>query len=358
MTLKFNQWRWGLLALALVGGALWAAAQPTDNPAYNPAKSHHTPNGFQNRYGGNEIKSQWEVMKWQFSRSNPPLPDPPLPTTTPDFNAPGPSTTWLGHSTMLVQMGALRFITDPQFSERASPVQWAGPRRVVPLPVEVAALPKLDVVLISHNHYDHLDTASVQALAAQAGGPPLFIVPLGVKAWFAEHGIRNVVELDWWDRHRVGAVEFVFTPAQHWSSRTPFDRRATLWGGFAALAPDFHLLYTGDTAYSPDFADIRAHFQAEQAQGGFDLALVPIGCYEPRWFMKNQHINPAEAAQIHLDLGAKQSIGVHWGTFEGLCDEPLDQAPKDLAQARQALGVADNAFTTLRHGETRTWPTR
>lgn len=358
MAFTFKRWRWLAVASVLAGGVFWAVAQPTNNPAHNTSKAHHTPTGFQNHYGGNEVKSQWEVLKWQLSRSNPPLPDPPLPTAVPDFKASGPSTTWLGHSTMLVHMGGLRFVTDPQFSGRASPVQWAGPRRVAPIPVAPHELPRLDAVLISHNHYDHLDVESVKTLAAQAGGPPLFIVPLGLKAWFADVDIRNVVELDWWDSHTVGDVEFVLTPAQHWSSRTPFDRRATLWGGFAAFAPDFQLIYTGDTGYSRDFADIRAHFKDRQANGGFDVALVPIGCYEPRWFMQDQHVNPADAAQIHIDLGAKQSVGVHWGTFEGLCDESLDQAPKDLAVARQKLGLQDSAFVTLRHGETRTWAPR
>ena len=141
----------------------------------------------------------------------------------------------------------------------------------------------------------------------------------------------------------------MLTPARHWSSRTPFDRQQTLWGGFAVLAPEFRLIYTGDTGYSRDFTDIRRHLAH---RGSFDLALIPVGCYEPREFMRAQHINPADAAQIHLDLGARRSVGVHWGTFEGLCDEPLDQAPRDLAAARRQLGLADEAFTVLKHGET------
>lgn len=223
-----------------------------------------------------------------------------------------PTLTWIGHATMLAQVGGLNWLTDPVFSDRASRVGFVGPRRAQPPGVALDKLPRIDVVLVSHNHYDHLDEASVKALARQAGGGPLFLVPLGVKAWFADLGITRVVELDWWDAQRVegpaGPVEVVFTPAQHWSGRTLADRLATLWGGFAVFAPDLHLIYTG---YSPDFKEIRRRFAVRHAEGGFDLALIPVGAYESRWFMGTQHVNPAEAVQVHLDLDAKRSVGVH-----------------------------------------------
>jgi N-acyl-phosphatidylethanolamine-hydrolysing phospholipase D len=225
-----------------------------------------------------------------------------------------------------------------------------------------AQLPRIDVVLISHNHYDHLDVASVQALNAQAGGPPLFIAPLGTKKWLAGVGITNAIDLDWWDAHTVktaqGGVEFVLTPAQHWSARTPFDRSDALWGGFAAFASDFHFFYSGDTGYSQDFKAIQQRFASRQSAGGFDIALLPVGCYEPRWFMATQHANPEDATQIHLDLKSKRSVGVHWGTFHGLCDEPLDQAPKDLAAARAKQGLSEEQFFVMKLGETRVLPRR
>ena len=201
----------------------------------------------------------------------------------------------------------------------------------------------------------------MRALANQPGGAPLFIVPLGNKAWMAERGIVNVIELDWWQSHLItsasGPVEVVLTPAQHWSGRGLNDRMATLWGGYAVFAPDCHLFFSGDTGYSKDFRDIRERFAARQGNGGFDVALIAIGAYEPRWFMSTQHVNPAEAVQIHLDLAAKQSIGVHWGTFE-LTDESLDEPPRQLADARREKGLADDAFITLAIGETRKLPRR
>ena len=242
-----------------------------------------------------------------------------------------PSITWIGHATVLVQMDGLNIVTDPAWSERASPFQWIGPKRAQPPGVALADLPHVDLVLVSHNHYDHFDEASVRALAAQPGGPPLFVVGLGLKEWLAGIGITNAVELDWWQSTRLGAVEVVMTPVQHWSARGLHDRMKTLWGGFAVFGPSMHLFHAGDTGYSKDFADIRARFADRQRGGGFDLALLPVGGYEPRWFMAQQHVNPEEAVRIHRDLGAKRSLGMHWGTFQ-LTDESLDAPPADCIQ--------------------------
>ena len=201
----------------------------------------------------------------------------------------------------------------------------------------------------------------MRALAAQPGGSPLFVVPLGLKAWFAARGMTRVEELDWWDSLPVSGgaapIEVVLTPAQHWSARTLTDRMQTLWGGFAVFAPDCHLIYTGDTGYSPDFVEIKRRFAARQQDGGFDLALIPIGAYEPRWFMRDQHVNPAESVQIHRDLGAQRSLGVHWGTFN-LTDEALDEPPRALAAARLQQGLREEDFFVLALGETRRLPRR
>jgi len=242
-------------------------------------------------------------------------------------------------------------------------VQIFGPKRAQAPGVAMADLPHIDAVLISHNHYDHLDRGSVALLdekAKAAGKTTQFIVPLGLKTWFNGIGIDGVVELDWWEHYKIQGVEFHLTPVQHWSARSINDRSNTLWGGWAVLGADFHWYYAGDTGYSRDFADTAKHFaprQTEALGGGFDLALVPVGAYEPRWFMTQQHVNPMESLRIHQDVGAKRSIGVHWGTFS-LTDEPLDQPPRDLAIARQALNVKEADFGVLAIGESKQFAKR
>ena len=359
------------LALLLVTVSTPAAAAGA-NPYYDPAKPHHTPDGFRNNHGGQVNKPLSDLLRWRwqaFRDDLPPPPAQPVQSVLPELarlqanggngsplaipaGASVPSATWIGHATVLVQSGGLNILTDPVFSERASPVQFAGPRRAQPPGIALAHLPRIDVVLISHNHYDHLDRASVVLLSQRSQGQTLFLVPLGLKPWFEEQGIRNVVELDWWEAHQHRRVEFRMVPVQHWSARGLGDRNQTLWGGWAVFAPDLHWYFSGDAGYSRDFADTRERFAPRQRDGGFDLALLAIGAYEPRWFMQEQHTNPAEAVKAHKDLGARRSLGIHWGTFN-LSDEALDQPPRDLALARQAEGVAEQDFFLIRIGETR-----
>ncbi len=343
-------------------------AAPTATPATPPASerpAHHRDGGFQNNHlefapKGFSALLSW---KWQAWREGlPPAQREPIPAVPPDVafvqanaragTAMQPAVTWIGHASVLLQAGGLNVLTDPIFSERASPLQWVGPRRAQPPGLALSQLPRIDVVVISHNHYDHLDEASVVALAVRPGGSPTFLVPLGNKAWFESLGIRDVVEMDWWQTHRIGRVDFVMTPVQHWSGRSFSDRLKTLWGGWAVLAPDAHVFFSGDTGYSKDFAEIRTRLADRQRDGGFDLALIAVGAYEPRWFMKDQHVNPADAVQVHRDLGARRSIGVHWGTFE-LTDEALDEPPRALARARRDAGLPDEDFVVLAIGETR-----
>ncbi|HEX5683420.1 MAG TPA: MBL fold metallo-hydrolase [Ideonella sp.] len=344
------------------------------NRYYDPTKPHHRPDGFQNNHSDFRPKSLAEVLRWRLNASKqglPPPPREPIPRTPPDLgflhaNAKAgagmqPAVTWVGHATVLAQLGGLNVLTDPIFSDRASPVQFAGPRRHHPPGIALKELPRIDVVVASHNHYDHLDEASIQHLNAQDGAPPLFVVPLGLEDWLRSKGVSQALELDWWDSHTIdapaGAVEVMLLPSRHWSSRSLNDRMQTLWGGFAVMAPDCHLFYAGDTGYSRDFTDIRERLKPRQAGHGFDIALLPIGSYEPRWFMADQHVNVHEAVKIHQDLGARRSLGVHWGTFE-LTDEALDEPPRQLILERSAAGLAENDFFVLAVGETRRIPRR
>jgi N-acyl-phosphatidylethanolamine-hydrolysing phospholipase D len=351
----------------IAGCALALSGCAGDPAAINGRAPHHRDGTFQNNYVAIEPKGVFAILRWRFDSWRQNLPPPaqaPTPSIVPDLgfiqsNAKAgarmvPTVTWIGHATVLAQLGGLNVLTDPIFSNRASPLSFVGPARKQKPGLWLHELPHIDLVVISHNHYDHLDEASVKALAAQPGGPPLFIVPLGQKRWFAAIDIHNVVELDWWQSHRLGELEIVLTPVQHWSGRGLTDRMRTLWGGYAMFAPQLHLFFAGDTGYSKDFADIRARFadrQTPERGGGFDIALLPIGAYEPRWFMQNQHVDPEQAVRVHRDLGAKASLGIHWGTFS-LTDEALDEPPQRLARARQAQGLAEGAFFTLALGQT------
>jgi len=255
------------------------------------------------------------------------------------------SLTWIGHSTFLLQLGGLNLLTDPHFGARASPLSFAGPARLNPPGMTLAELPAIDLVLVSHNHYDHLDEGSVRAIAA-AHPQAQFAVPLGLAAWFRRRGIGRVTELDWWQSARIGAAKVSAVPVQHFSGRGLHDRDATLWCGFVVELAGRQVFFAGDTGYSKDFADIAGRFPA------MDLSLLPIGAYDPRWFMAPVHVNPAEAVRIHQDVRSRLSVAMHWGTFR-LTTEPLDEPPLQLAQALAQAGIPAEKFPVFRHGETR-----
>ena len=348
-----------VLSVASAHGAV-SAQQPDPSPDRITASGiHHAPrtdSGYENMDGPLARGSVW---KWRWNRWTHGLPPAPangyaFPVDHPDVawlkaNRSDDTLTWIGHATALLQINGVNVIADPMFSERASPLTFAGPKRRVPPGLALYELPHIDVVVISHSHYDHLDTASVKVLNAQPGGAPLFLVPLGIKAWLAEKGITNVQELDWGDQTSVPGLDFWFVPATHWSARSLTDRNETLWGGWvmktpAGAAHPFSVYFAGDTGYSNDFKRIGAAF------GCIDLALIPVGAYEPRWFMGPQHVDPQQAVQIFEDIHAKKGIGIHWGTFE-LTDEALDEPPRKLAEATREAGLPDDAFTVLHHGQ-------
>jgi N-acyl-phosphatidylethanolamine-hydrolysing phospholipase D len=342
--------RYTPLAIVLLSLAACAAT----NPFLDGSKPHRTPQGFKNNYPHPEKAGFWKWKREQWRTGAPfkPAGGYRFETARPDVhflrtNKRETTVTWIGHATVLLQTAGVNILTDPHFSERASPVQFFGPKRVVPPAPSLAELPHIHAVLISHDHYDHLDAGSVAALARQAGGPPVFFAGLGTKAWLAELGIANAVELDWWQRVEFMGLDLHFVPVQHWSKRTLTDENQRLWGGWAVRHPGFSFYFAGDTGYSMDFADVGRRF------GGFDLAAIPIGGYEPRWFMHIMHVNPAESVRIHRDVKSRVSLGIHWGTFDDLTDESLYDPPRVLAAEAAKAGLAPGEFFVLRHGETR-----
>lgn len=349
----------------LLGVALLLTACTAVNPHYDASRPHHRADGFVNSDSSLRIvglpwyDTLWRRLRGDFRPLAPPAggfqrfaADWSVPVDHARLRQPdGPAQiTWLGHAGLLLQLAGRNILIDPQLSDFAGPLRLLSAPRRVPAPLTPEELPPIDLVLISHNHYDHLDEATIARLLA-AGQRPRFLVPLGLKAWFAARGIDDVTELDWWDQVVTGPLRVHLTPAQHWSKRTPFDTNTTLWGGFHVETDDagrpWRFLYTGDTGYSADFREIRRRL------GAVDLLAVPVGAYLPRDFMAPQHTNPDDAVRILLDVEARQAIGVHWGTFE-LSQEAFDQPPRDVATALQTRRLDSQRLWMLRHGETRT----
>jgi len=255
--------------------------------------------------------------------------------------------TFIGHATFLIQVAGISLLIDPVYAERASPVAFAGPRRVRAPGVRFGDLPTIALVLLSHNHYDHCDLGTLRALERRFH--PLVVTPLGNGRLLRSAGIGHVEEIDWWQQAGEAPLPITLTPAQHFSSRNMFDRNRALWGGFLIEAGGRRILFAGDSGYGPHFRDIAARL------GPIDLALLPIGAYEPRWFMKDIHMNPAEAVQAHLDLAARQSIAMHCGTFQ-LTPEGIDEPVRELAQALRERGVPAERFRTVEVGESVSLP--
>ena len=262
--------------------------------------------------------------------------------------------TWIGHSTILLQMGALNVLTDPVFSERAFPVQWAGPRRVMPPALAIEALPPIDVVLLSHSHYDHFDKPATKWLARQHPDAT-WVVPLELGKYVKGFGVRTVIELDWWEASDVLGMQVMATPARHFSARRLGDRNKTLWCGYTIAHGARRAYFAGDSAYHPEFSAIGQH------GGPFDLVMMPIGAYDPRWFMHVVHVDPEEALQALTDIIAggpsartPLMLGIHWGTFR-LTSEPMDEPPKRTVARWKALGLDADRLWVAAFGETRRW---
>jgi L-ascorbate metabolism protein UlaG (beta-lactamase superfamily) len=250
--------------------------------------------------------------------------------------------TFIGHATFLIQTAAGNILTDPMYSNRAGPLNVFGPRRVRQPAVRFDDLPPISTVLLSHNHYDHCDLRTLGKLAGRFD--PVVVTPFGNGTLVRPTGIRRIEELDWWQEAETSILPITLTPAQHFSARNPLDRNRALWGGFMLTVGGARIFFAGDTAYAPFFSDVR------QRLGPIDLALLPIGAYEPRWFMQAVHMNPAEAVQAHLDLEASESVGMHFGTFQ-LTTEGIDEPLRALEEARRARNVPPSRFRTLDFGE-------
>ncbi len=243
--------------------------------------------------------------------------------------------TFVGHSTFLIQTAKLNILTDPVWSKRVSPFSFAGPKRVHEPGIKLADLPHIDLVLVSHNHYDHLDIATLKELEDHS---PMVLTGKGNEAFLKSEGIKRVVELKWWETHEAAEYSCTFVPAQHFSGRWLDDMNQTLWGGFVLkTADDKKIYFGGDSGYGPFVKEIGKKL------GPIDLSIIPIGAYEPREFFKEMHNNPDDAVLFHLDLESRQSIACHFGTFQ-LTAEAIDAPPRDLRMALKNRGVEENAF--------------
>jgi L-ascorbate metabolism protein UlaG (beta-lactamase superfamily) len=317
-----------------------------------PLSDHCDGERFFNPGGPGPRRGWRQLLRWRRERVRAPWPehveDPVFPPPPESVAAGTAAVTFVNHATFLVRLPGLVVLTDPVFSRRCSPVQWAGPVRARKPGVALADLPRPDLVLLSHNHYDHMDLPSLREI--QRRFAPAFVTTLGNAPLLARFGVA-ATELDWWQSVRRDSARITATPARHFSARTPFDRNRTLWAGFMLETESHRILFAGDSGAGPHWGDIRDRL------GAPDLALLPIGAYEPRWFMAPVHMNPAEAVRAHRDLGARQSVGMHFGTFQ-LTDEAIDAPLIELAKALEADCIGPERFVTHGFGETRVYASR
>lgn len=301
------------------------------------------PRRYTNLDGTTPDKGLGALLKWQWERRRAPRPtEPPRPPprATPDrelLASAAPSATWIGHATFVLRLGGTTIATDPVWSERLHTI-----RRVSSPGATLDELPRVDLVTVSHAHYDHLDLPTLERIGPGAR----YVVPRGVGRILRGRGLRDVVELGWFERYEADGLEVTLVPAQHWSMRTPFDRNAALWGGFVLRGGGTSVYHAGDTALS------RQTFEAiRDGAPPIDWALLPIGAYEPRWFMGPQHMSPEDAVEAFGLLGARHLVAMHWGTFP-LTDEPLHEPPERLRAAFEQAGHASARLHVPALGET------
>jgi L-ascorbate metabolism protein UlaG (beta-lactamase superfamily) len=303
------------------------------------------------RNSGNRKFSFFSILRARWKRDSSEWSSWPKNLPPESWPAPGPvapgqtSVTFIGHSTFLIRFAGLTVLTDPIFSRRCSPVSFAGPSRVRPPGLALQNLPKIDVILLSHNHYDHCDLPSLRKLRKRFPEAKI-VTTLGNAPYLAKKRLFGAVELDWWQAHEMGETKITAVPARHFAARWLNDWNETLWAGFMLEHEGTRIYFAGDTGYTKFFTEIAARL------GSPDLALLPIGAYEPRWFMGPVHMNPQDAVQAFADLGAKQAIGMHFGTFQ-LTAEAIGAPERDLSSAKSAANLPASSFVTLGFGETR-----
>jgi len=245
---------------------------------------------------------------------------------------------WIGHSTFYINNGDIDILTDPIFSKRASPIKFAGPKRIIDAPIQISDLSNVDIVVISHNHYDHLDIPSLKKIQEQFPDV-IFLVPIGDKKLLKKYSLKNIYEFNWWESFSIKNTRFTFTPTQHWSARGIFDRNKSLWGGWFIETESLKLFHAGDTGYSNDFKAIKAKL------GSPDYAFIPIGAYDPEWFMGESHVNPEDAVRIMEDLGNPDSFGMHWGTFSLTSEDTIE--PKERLEVITKKKNIDNFISLI-----------
>ena len=322
------------------------------NPWYDSRKAHHTPQGFSNPEP--DLRQPGDLKRWRRERKAGGLPLPPRQGYAAfvrewwqpaDLSGSDDRIWWLGHAAVLLRLSQRYILIDPVLSSRASPLPFAGPQRKTPAPLSIADLPRLDVVLISHNHYDHLDRSTVKAIVRRFP-QATFVVPLGLAKWCRARGVREVHQLDWWQQTAVNGLCFDAVPARHWSMRTLRDRNRSLWCGWVVRSASVRFWFSGDSGYSDSLLDIPGRL------GPFNLAALPIGAYAPEWFMASQHMNPDQAVALWQAAGRPLTLPIHWGVYE-LADESLDAPPKELADALLRANERNDGFTPWRIGESR-----